>query len=71
MDKLTPAFPRTEYGDDGMALRDWFAGQAIAVMFAVNRDYLAKVSKDPSYPINEATARDAYALADAMMEARK
>lgn len=55
----------------GMDLRDWFAGQAISVMFAVNRDYLAKVSKDPRYPINAATARDAYALADAMMEARK
>ena len=39
-------------------LRDWFAGQA-----------LAHIYYDPDLP--EVAARAAYALADAMMEARK
>lgn len=70
-----PAFPRTGEGmlseaQVGMTLRDYFAGQALTVMFALNRDYLARVAQDNSYPINEATARDAYDLADAMIAYR-
>jgi hypothetical protein len=41
----------------GMTLRDWFAGQALAG---------AELNMPPSL-----TAADCYALADAMLEARK
>ena len=43
---------------DGMTLRDWFAGQALA-----NPDICRR---DDEYP-----QRTAYAFADAMLEARK
>lgn len=57
-------------GSPGMTLRDWFAGQAMVAMFAVNRDYLERVSQDKYFPITAASARDAYAFADAMLSAR-
>jgi hypothetical protein len=62
-----PAFPHVNPGYDGnwdkerqiggMSLRDWFAGQALAG---------AELNMPP--PL---TAADCYALADAMLEARK
>jgi hypothetical protein len=60
-----PAFPRTGegfgnpcYDEAGMTLRDWFAGQAL-VAFG-------------SFPANwNQRASDAYAMADAMLAARK
>lgn len=59
-----PAFPndgRIQLGDDyqGMTLRDWFAGQALAVC-----------NKDVSKTYND-WATQAYRLADAMLLARK
>lgn len=68
-----PAFPGLEtwwntttkqheqVGPPGMSLRDWFAGQAIAVMAAPLKG---------STPPNEAIAGWAYGLADAMLAAR-
>ena len=72
-----PAFPQTEttyeprwdgasemyanvrsYG--GMTLRDWFAGQALYGLFSC-------ISQAP----NEVIARQAYAMADAMIAERK
>ena len=47
---------------EGMTLRDWFAGQALASM-TVAPDY----SKGPC---NFAMAERAYCIADAMLEAR-
>lgn len=48
--------------DDGMSLRDWFAGQAIGneVTFDQMRPF----------PTAEILARDAYAIADAMLAVR-
>lgn len=58
-----PAFPgvlRGTYG--GMTLRDWFAGQALCGWVS-----------DPAIDSNqeEGVARICYALADAMIQARK
>lgn len=66
-----PAFPLCIpdfHGDrphlqEGMSLRDWFAGQALASM-TVAPDY----SKGPC---NHAMAERAYCIADAMLAARK
>lgn len=65
-----PAFPRTNErdslgnsiapGTDGMSLRDWFAGQAINGIWAT-----ADSGADFA-----AIASDAYAMADAMLQAR-
>lgn len=61
-----PAFPRPHsernefeeyYGQKGMTLRDWFAGQALS-----NPDICRR---DDEYP-----QRTAYAFADAILEAR-
>lgn len=59
-----PAFPVP--GDDGMTLRDWFAGQALAEAYRemIQSDY------HESTHIRGA-ARRAYAIADAMIAARK
>jgi hypothetical protein len=58
-----PAFPRSR--NEGMTLRDWFAGQALPVVIA-------------SYNLHESwswsmsmLASDAYSMADAMLAARK
>jgi hypothetical protein len=52
----------------GMTLRDWFAGQALA-------GWLASYGDSTSHPVDRGreaiTAADAYAMADAMLAARK
>lgn len=55
-----PAFPYSFY--PGMTLRDWFAGQALAGMLGCP---LQPQSGPDMY------ARDAYAMADAMLAARE
>lgn len=51
-----PAFPSVNgtWGNDGMSLRDYFAGQAMIAMVA--------------HPVN--IAEESYRIADAMLEAR-
>ncbi len=57
-----PAFPvNFDASDNGMSLRDWFAGQMLAGWCA-NPNVLIDPKKSP---------RTAYKLADAMIEARK
>ncbi len=64
------AFPiplQHQGGCEGMSLRDWFAGQALAGMMAhPEADY----SPLGNTRIKN-TALDAYAVADAMLEARE
>jgi len=56
-----PAFPRHAYdGHDGMTLRDWFAGQALAGLTA-----------DPDMPTFHKCAEIAYACADEMLRVRE
>jgi len=69
-----PAFPRAEWEsseDDGMSLRDWFAGQALMGMVASPRAIVNPINPEI---IIEQTAVNyslkAYALADAMIQAR-
>jgi hypothetical protein len=67
-----PAFPsgETRYRDGigGMSLRDYFAAQAMSGMLA-NRNFQWDLS--PSFTPDENLARRAFAVADAMLEARK
>lgn len=71
-----PAFPvpneyypngQIQYGFNGMSLRDWFAGQALAGLCASHGVLRVAGTKEPL--INMTTA--AYLYADAMIEARK
>jgi hypothetical protein len=75
-----PAFPRQHAvasgvyleGQDGMSLRDWFAGQALAGMIA-NKTWNAIGLRRAGIPEGESTraaAVSAYLYADAMLEAR-
>ena len=82
-----PAFPQDlqgRRGDDpdmqGMSLRDWFAGQAMpALMTNSNAVFVAAAKSDSPEALRlaklayseTAIAAGAYALADAMLEARK
>lgn len=58
-----PAFPRDHRhdGHNGMTLRDWFAGQIVAGMWACSE--ITGTSQE--------LAKTAYENADAMLEARK
>jgi hypothetical protein len=57
-----PAFPRHAYdGHDGMSLRDWFAGQALAGLLREGIDI---------YGTGD-TAVTAYKVADAMLRVRE
>lgn len=73
-----PAFPRAAIGEDcgrpygqqeGMSLRDWFAGQA---MQAIANDMAGVVATADEHGVNPTVlmARLAYGVADAMLAAR-
>ena len=57
-------------GQDGMSLRDWFAGQAISGLAPLFYDS-APDADNPDGDDPEQIARTAYLLADAMLAARK
>jgi uncharacterized protein YodC (DUF2158 family) len=57
-----PAFPFPEISHGGMSLRDWFAGQVIAGMFAGRATGAGNSRKE--------WAEGAYRMADAMLAAR-
>lgn len=73
-----PAFPRADAtynhadgtpdyyeGNPGMSLRDWFAGQALAGLYASARYGKAGETNADYY------AKGAYLIADAMLKARE
>lgn len=60
------------YSNEGMTLRDWFAGQALDGMLASEthgRGLAVSPGKDGT--LEENTARRAYTFADAMLRARE
>lgn len=67
-----PAFPMpagpeprvnsTTHYNEGMSLRDWFAGQLAAAMYTAQHS-------PTSIPGRKARAEEAYAMADALLEA--
>ena len=65
-DDQTLAFPSDLYETTGMSLRDYFAAAAL-------QGYLAAWPKDGENMITTMpkVAQDVYAIADAMLEARK
>jgi len=75
-----PACPRPGY-NDGLTMRDWFAGQAIAGLLArqhgdvlpgADTEYLGLRYPDGTlFGGAQAMAQDAYALADAMIAERQ
>jgi hypothetical protein len=64
-----PAFPFTErnadgsyyYGHEGMTLRDWFAGQALAGQLSIPTEHATA----------DEFAKSSYQMADAMLKARE
>ncbi len=76
-----PAFPhpglsdprfKVRQGDEGMALRDWFAGQALAECLGQTWAFIAAQKKplDESTSIYWIAALASYEAADAMLAAR-
>ncbi len=67
-----PAFPRQDTdwseGHVGMSLRDWFAGQALAGIWAGDAPVYAHKLAESNL---EARAKTAYAMADAMLAERE
>lgn len=72
-----PAFPRAaspnlgaggNMGHDGMSLRDWFAGQALAGLMAT--DSIASAPSVSKIGLYRFAAEASYGIADAMIEAR-
>ena len=70
-----PAFPAMHFdlgeNEHGMTLRDYFAAQAMQGLLAA--DWCANLRNDHygENAGNSTVARDAYMIADAMLEARK
>lgn len=75
-DDVVSAFPNNCDGPkyDGMSLRDWFAGQALAGLCS-NPGGPIQANGMSGWGLVNCTmgdvAREAYAIADAMLEARK
>ena len=60
-----PAYP-TMYHDNGMSLRDWFAGQALPVLISAYT-----FSQVNNYVDHSEVIKEAYKIADAMIAARE
>lgn len=59
-----PVHPKAMPVDQGMSLRDWFAGMALTGIQAPAAD-------GSQYPTEQDVSEASYRLADAMIEARK
>lgn len=60
-----PAFPSSTFGELGMSLRDWFAGQALVGYLAMHAD-----PEIQSLPQPPAIAALVYEIADALIATR-
>lgn len=58
---------KIESFDNGMTLRDWFAGMAISFK---NQDLAIKTTEDSFLPLEELIAKNAYIIADSMLKER-
>lgn len=65
------AFPTHDYPEGGLTLRDWFAGQAYAALLMSVTTAVVALGEDHSAAGNEAFAKAAYDMADAMLKARE
>lgn len=65
-DDSGPAFPNPGTSATGMTLRDYFAGQALAGVWAGRESDFVKISA----PTTTDVAVACYAIADAMIQAR-
>lgn len=76
-----PAFPRSDAGysptQDGMSLRDWFAGQTLAGLISSAEEHYPGPRGDPgalkewSDSVDARWAKYCYKMADAMIAARE
>lgn len=71
-----PAFPCVcpkdfQFANEGMTLRDWFAGQALAGLTAHPQCAEVGASTDETRQRSRVLALEAYYVADAMLAARK
>jgi hypothetical protein len=57
--------------NQGMTLRDYFAGQALTGMLAHSRNEHGYQSRDIAQHWHQAITQEAYQLADAMLEQRE
>lgn len=58
-------------GSDGMSIRDWFAGQALAGEFAAQNEMTGEITNNTSDEWMLDRAKTLYRMADAMIAARK
>ena len=65
-----PSDPQYQSWDEGMTLRDWFAGQMLAGEFVQN-EYAGHYSNDCPQQTLVDRAKLLYRMADAMITARK
>ena len=67
-----PAFPGAteDYFQFGMSLRDYFAGQAVGAILGLDMNHAPGVVPKKGEDGNQAIARVAYSLADAMLAER-
>ena len=72
-DKNTPAFPRSYMADghNGITMRDYFAGQALAGEFAAQSDFCGDIDNHTSDYWMLERAQTFYRMADAMMAVRE
>lgn len=74
IDKKDPAFPTEyssrDYGLVGLTIRDWFAGQALAIFACVDDGQYSSCDRERGLPEQNAKwiATAAYRVADAMIE---
>ena len=70
-----PAFPRphsgtSQFAQEGMTLRDYFAAKAIQAILHHYDSAFDEIDGEDGTPFPELLAKDAYIMADAMLKVR-